>query len=93
MVEQSALLALVSRLEEGDVEMKRMILRAVDKLLEAGESVDSANTLAIHFNAIGGLKKLESMQHHPNKEIYDMTTGIMKKFFSVEEVTEVTDLT
>lgn len=88
MIEKCALLALVARLDCTDLELTRLILSSIGRVLKSGENADNKNSIAVHFESIGGLKKLSSMQYNPNIEIYDMVTKIMKRYFEVSEIAE-----
>ncbi len=73
-------------LDAPEAEVVKLILGTVSKVLMAGEKEDGENDYADQFESVGGLKKLESLQLHPNREIYDAALKVMKQHFEVDEV-------
>ena len=86
MVEEGALLAITEMLNGSDASLILLLLNAVKHILMCGESEDYENDLAAQFEAIGGVRKLEILQHHENKQVYEMSTEIMKLFYETVEI-------
>jgi hypothetical protein len=62
-------------------------------LLKAGGSVSGdnegkTNEIAIKFDEIGGLTKMEALQEHPNVKIYKKVVEIMEQHYGLIEVND-----
>ena len=62
-----------------------MVLNAIGHILEVGESEMEENKLATQFEKIGGVRKLEGLQHHENIKMYTIVVEIMAKYYDMQE--------
>lgn len=83
MVETGAMISLVRMLEESDAELKVSLLSALHRILECD---DDANALSTHFEALNGLRTVESLQQHENVAVYNAAVQILRDFYDVVEV-------
>ncbi len=85
MVDAGALDALTAMLSDNDVELALTILSGIDNILTVGQGgEEDENAMVIAFDAKGGLRKLEELQLHPAKKIFEKVQYILEKFYSVE---------
>ncbi len=85
LVKQGTLEALTYLLAGSDIQILSVILEAVDHILGAQWEKEENNPVT-QFESIGGLKKLEALQLHPNGEIYQKTVNLMDKYYQIQEV-------
>ena len=94
MVALGAFERLVDSLQHQDSRILLNALEAINNLLRAGKEVmlgeknSGFNELAIRFDEMGGLNRLEELQTHPNAKVYNKVVAIMDEHFGLEEVTD-----
>ena len=76
-----------------DSKILLVVLEAINNLLRAGNYAyvnerDRNNQVALKFDEIGGLTKMEELQNHPNVKIYKKVVEIMEEHYGLEEVTD-----
>ena len=87
MVEAGALDALTTMLSEHDVELACITLNGIDNILTVGQGgEEDENAMVAAFDSKGGLRKLEELQLHPNKAVFEKVQVIMEKFYSLEPI-------
>ena len=59
-------------------------LTGLTKILHAAEEIGLVKKLVIMIKKIGGLDKIEALQHHNNDKIYKKSLIIINAFFSVK---------
>lgn len=85
---------MVESLQHQDSRILLMALEGVNNLLRAGKEVmlgeknSGFNELAVRFDEMGGLNRLEDLQTHPNAKVYNKVVAIMDEHFGLEEVTD-----
>jgi hypothetical protein len=80
-------------LDMNDSRILMVALEAISNLLKAGGSVSGdnegkTNEIAIKFDEIGGLTKMEALQEHPNVKIYKKVVEIMEQHYGLIEVND-----
>lgn len=75
-------------LNDGNSKVIMVVLEGIDNLLWAGLS-NEGNEMALKFDEIGGLAKMEALQHSQNLMVYSKVVEIMEKYWGIEEVKEV----
>ena len=76
-----------------DSKILLVVLEAINNLLRAGNHAyvndrERNNQVALKFDEIGGLTKMEELQNHPNVKIYKKVVEIMEEHYGLEEVTD-----
>lgn len=80
-----------------DSKILLVVLEAINNLLRAGNCVFSNekdcknNEVALKFDEIGGLTKMEDLQNHPNVKIYKKVVEIMEEHYGLIEVSDEND--
>ena len=80
-----------------DSKVLMVVLEAINNLLRAGGAVFSnskdcdSNEIAIKFDEIGGLSKMEELQEHPNIKIYKKVVEIMDEHYGLIEMVDEND--
>ncbi|OMJ69073.1 hypothetical protein SteCoe_33310 [Stentor coeruleus] len=72
-----------------DSKVIMVVLEGIDNLLWAGSGFE-VNDVALKLDEIGGLNKIEALQHCRNLKVYNKVVEIMEKYWGVDEV-EVVD--
>lgn len=81
-------------LDMKDSRVLLVVLEAINNILKAGASgLDGEkgtpnNEVAIMFDEIGGLSKMEELQRHPNVKIYKKVIEIMDEHYGLIELTD-----
>jgi hypothetical protein len=67
------------------------VLDALCKLIGVGDrcKVNGKNVIVERLLAGGGGTRLEELQMHPNKEVYDRTVNILTRYFELENPIEI----
>ena len=77
-----------------DSKILLVALEAINNLLRAGNNAITSdqecrnNEVALKFDEIGGLSKMEELQNHPNGKIYRKVVEIMNEHYELVEVTD-----
>ena len=85
MFKDGILKGLFGMIDRKEPKILEIILRALERLLEAGKSMEF-NAIVEEWQAIGGMKKIEELQLHENKDIYSMVIRIFENYYQVEEL-------
>ena len=85
MFKDGILKGLFAMIDRKEPKILEIILRALERLLEAGKSMEF-NAIVEEWQAIGGMKKIEELQLHENKDIYSMVIRIFENYYQVEEL-------
>jgi importin subunit alpha-6/7 len=94
VIDSEAFPLLCDILEMKDSKILLVVLEAINNLLKAGNSAYSNdkdnrnNEVAVKFDEIGGLTKMENLQEHPNVKIYRKVVEIMEEHYGLIEVTD-----
>lgn len=59
-----------------------VVLDGLTNILHTAEKMGESEKVAIIIEEVGGLDKLEALQHHENEKIYQKSIGIIDAFFS-----------
>ncbi|OMJ88325.1 hypothetical protein SteCoe_9736 [Stentor coeruleus] len=94
VIELGAFPLLCDILDMKDSKILLVVLEAINNLLRAGNAAFSSdqevknNEVALKFDEIGGLSKMEELQEHPNTKIYKKVIEIMDEHYGLIEVTD-----
>lgn len=86
--------SLCDMLDQRESKILMVALEAINNLLTAGgssfeqEGEGKTNEVALKFDEIGGLSKMEDLQDHPNPKIYKRVLEIMEQHYGLEEVND-----
>jgi len=69
-------------LEAKDWNVIIVVLDGLTNILHAAEKIGQAERLAIMIEEVGGLDKIEALQHHQNEQVYQKSMAIIDTFFS-----------
>lgn len=91
LIDQGILEILCRLLDFKDSRILMLVLEAISNFLKAGRTHQilqnlTSDKVGINFDEAGGIAKLESLQDHPNINVYNKVTEILSKFFDAEEV-------
>ncbi|KAL6261315.1 hypothetical protein P5V15_008836 [Pogonomyrmex californicus] len=75
-------------LEAKDWNIIIVVLDGLTNILHAAEKVGQTERVAIMIEEVGGLDKLEALQHHPNEQVYQKSMAIIDAFFSQKDIEE-----
>lgn len=89
-VQQQCIETLCHLLYLPDVPLLDMILEALDRVLKVGNRIMVSQKLAKNpfrtkVEDCGGLDKIETLQDHPNVELYEKASHIIKTYFEGED--------
>lgn len=88
MVDIGVLDTFVGLLNCDDVKTVAVVLEAIKNILSCGAKhfvdTEKYNIFLTKFEQLGGVAKLESLQVHPNEEIYEKTVAIIEANFDLE---------
>lgn len=77
----------IEMLNTKDPVLLKVLLEGISFMLDAGVREDTMdNEVAIRFEENGGLSRLESLQYHSNRNVYEKSVLIIDKFYGLEEV-------
>ena len=74
-----------------DARIVAVALEALENILKVGAcdmqegGAGAANIYAHLVDEAEGLEKIETLQHHPNNDIYEKAVKIMESYFGLEE--------
>jgi len=97
LVELGALVAICEILNMQDAKVLLIALEALNNILRAGKDMinfdkgETINEVALKFDEMDGVAKLEGLQTHPNVKIYQKVVAIMDEHYGLEEVDENTN--
>jgi hypothetical protein len=84
-VNAGAMAPLVSMLDVSDTQLQILLLDAIHTMLNANEKMGTykgcSNPYLIPFDEAGGIDKLEALQEHNNKGVYEKAVEILEAFF------------
>ncbi|XP_012526791.1 importin subunit alpha [Monomorium pharaonis] len=75
-------------LESKDWNVILVVLDGLTNILHAAEKVGQVERLAIMIEEVGGLDKIEALQHHENEQVYQRSMAIIDTFFSQRDEEE-----
>ncbi|XP_018299938.1 importin subunit alpha [Mycetomoellerius zeteki] len=75
-------------LESKDWNVIIVVLDGLTNILHAAEKIGQAERLAIMIEEVGGLDKIEALQHHQNEKVYQKSMVIIDAFFSQKDIEE-----
>jgi hypothetical protein len=82
LIDLGFLRILVDFLTSQDCELIISCLQAIDSILEVGDKISSdENPYSVMIESCGGLDIIEALQNHSQKEIYEICTSILDKYF------------
>lgn len=86
MLHYDVIRVFVHLLEEDAPEILENVLETLFKVLSLGKkcSTDNSNVLLAKFLEYGGANRLEDLQMHENKGVYNKAIKILTKFFELE---------
>ncbi|CAF1333900.1 unnamed protein product [Adineta ricciae] len=80
IVSQHVVAPLCNLLQKQDAQMLQICLDALHNILKQTPD-DDLETVIMEIEECGGLDKIEALQIHPNKDIYQQSYDIIDKFF------------
>lgn len=94
LVDQGCIEPLCNLLGVHDSRIISVALEGLENILRVGQKEKDAtgaefNEYARAIEAVGGLDKIEGLQHHSNQEVYEKAARILEVFFIPEEEEEV----
>ncbi|XP_034936362.1 importin subunit alpha [Chelonus insularis] len=84
LIQHEVLVPFCNLLEAKDVKAIMVVLDGLTNILATAEKVGELDRVATMIEEAGGLDKLEALQHHENEKIYQKTSAMIDKFFSME---------
>jgi hypothetical protein len=84
------LIFLSNLLQQQDPQILQVCLDALHNILKQ-TSEENLEVVTMKIEECGGLDKIEHLQTHANREIYQQSYDIMEKFFSHETVSEINE--
>eukprot|EP00358_Blepharisma_japonicum_P004849 CAMPEP_0202942502 /NCGR_PEP_ID=MMETSP1395-20130829/2718_1 /ASSEMBLY_ACC=CAM_ASM_000871 /TAXON_ID=5961 /ORGANISM="Blepharisma japonicum, Strain Stock R1072" /LENGTH=130 /DNA_ID=CAMNT_0049638849 /DNA_START=172 /DNA_END=561 /DNA_ORIENTATION=- len=97
VVEFGVMTALCDILDMQEAKILLIALEALNNILRAGKDMinfnkcGGVNEIALKFDEMDGVLKLENLQTHPNVKIYQRVVAIMDEHYGLEEVDENTN--
>lgn len=88
-MELGVLKALTELMNYDDPQLLCVVLEGIDHILQIGNTSDDENQLAIQFDELGGVTRLESLQLHSNAEIYNKVVAMLDKYYTIQETGDV----
>lgn len=88
LVKQDCIQPMVDLLDSSDARIVTVMLDGLENILEMGNQTttrDFPNEYVHLIEQAGGLEKLENLQYHSNKSIYERIIRLLEKFFSAED--------
>lgn len=94
LVEQGCIEPLCNLLAVHDARIVSVALEGLENILRVGQKEKDAsgaeyNEYARSIESVGGLDKIEGLQHHSNQEVYEKALRILEVFFIPEEEEEI----
>lgn len=92
LVQRGCIKPLCDLLSYQDVKIINVALEGLENILAAGQKFedenDGINRFAEYIDEAEGIEKIEFLQTHENKDIYDKAVKILETYFGVEEEEE-----
>jgi len=89
LVEEGLIEPMCDLMLSNDTRMVLVALEGLGNILKVGEreakSKSGVNLFAQKVEACAGLDKLESLQNHPNVDIYERVVSLLESYFGAEE--------
>lgn len=82
LVQAGVLPPFCNLLETKDWNIIIVVLDGLTNILHAAQKMGEVDRLAIMIEEIGGLDKLEALQHHQNEQVYQKSMAMIDTFFS-----------
>nr|UXY88325.1 importin alpha [Cryptomonas curvata] len=89
LVKQGCIKPMLDLLNSADNRLTQVLLEAIELILKAGKIKNkdsSTNEYVKIIEQVGGLEKLENLQHHKNNNIYEISLRILEKYFEAEDL-------
>ncbi|XP_070165498.1 importin subunit alpha-1 [Polyergus mexicanus] len=77
-------------LETKDWNIIIVVLDGLTNILHAAQKMGEVDRLAIMIEEVGGLDKIEALQHHQNEQVYQKSMAMIDTFFSEKDIEEMT---
>lgn len=92
MVQRGCIKPMCDLLGASDAKVIHLVLGSLESILKAGETTtkygDSHNRYAAFVEEAGATEKIEELQHHENKDIYEKAVNLLEKYLGGEEEDE-----
>ncbi|XP_014479013.1 PREDICTED: importin subunit alpha [Dinoponera quadriceps] len=85
LVQAGVLPPLCNLLAAKDWSTTVVVLDGLTNILNTAEKCNQVDQIALMIEEIGGLDKLEALQHHKNEQIYQKSMAMIDTFFSGDE--------
>ena len=85
VVEDGGVAMLCAMLEADDARVVRMVLDALDQLLDTGRRTGHLDAFVQLVDECGGIDALERLQDHANEAIYAKCVKIIEEYFGEDE--------
>lgn len=82
VVQMNALPALCNLLVTKDWGITTIVLDGLNNILSAAQKMGQLEQVALIMEEVGGLDKLEALQHHENEQIYQKSMSMIDTYFS-----------
>lgn len=82
LVQAGVLLPFCDLLDVKDGKTISVVLDGLINILSTAEKMGELDRVAVMFEEVGGLEKLEALQHHENEKIYAKAISMIDSFFS-----------
>lgn len=82
LVQLGVLAPFCSLLEAMDWKTVGVVLDGLTNILNAAEKMGEVERVAIMIEEVGGLDKLEALQHHDTEQVYQKAIAMIDTFFS-----------
>ncbi len=79
ILEEKGLEAIVEMLHGEDADLLMVLLEAVDSLLKFDDAGEGEDSVADKLDAMGGVAKIEALQLHKNKNVYERVIKLLDK--------------
>mmetsp|Transcript_45642 Transcript_45642/g.74417 ORF Transcript_45642/g.74417 Transcript_45642/m.74417 type:complete len:525 (-) Transcript_45642:322-1896(-) len=94
LVFEGCIKPLCELLSVGDTRITIVALEGLENILKCGlqdkQNNSDVNPYIEYVDQVGGIEKIENLQHSENQEIYEKAVGILETYFGVEEEEEAT---
>lgn len=82
LVQMGVLAPFCNLLDAKDYKSVVVVLDGLTNILSAAEKMGEVERIAIMIEEVGGLDKLENLQHHENEQVYQKSMAIIDSFFA-----------
>ncbi|XP_076754777.1 karyopherin subunit alpha [Xylocopa sonorina] len=90
LVQMGVLEPFCNLLEAKDWKIVLVVLDGLTNILNAAEKMKEVERVAIMIEEVGGLDKLEALQHHDVEQVYQKAIAMIDSFFSEADAEEST---